>query len=122
MRIPHSLFREIKRRDVGVIRGFGPGSSLPESTSYSLARQLAAQQTSPSGVAMEREASQTLADAIAKMSQLDQETIALRHFVGLSNTETAEVLGVSVTASSNRHVRALTRLREIMDQMGKEVQ
>ena len=29
------------------------------------------------------------------MSPLDQETIALRHFEGLSNVETAEVLGIT---------------------------
>jgi RNA polymerase sigma-70 factor (ECF subfamily) len=49
------------------------------------------------------------------MSELDQETIALRHFEGLTNSETAEVLGLSVTAASNRYVRALVRLREILE-------
>ena len=63
------------------------------------------------------EASDALTQAIEQMSPLDQETIALRHFEGLTNTETAEVLGISVTAASNRYVRAITRLKDILEEL-----
>jgi RNA polymerase sigma-70 factor (ECF subfamily) len=35
----------------------------------------------------------------------------------LSNEETAQVLGLKLSAASNRHMRALKRLREIMAQV-----
>lgn len=92
-------------------------SQYPQTTSVSLAAQLVGNQTSPSGAAQREESSQALADAIAQMSPLDQETIAMRHFEGLTNTEAAEVLGISVTAASNRYVRALARLKEILEEL-----
>ncbi|MFK8114017.1 MAG: sigma-70 family RNA polymerase sigma factor [Rubripirellula sp.] len=89
----------------------------PQTTSVSLAAQLVANQTSPSAAIQRDEASDALAAAIEQMSPLDQETIALRHFEGLTNTEAAEVLGISVTAASNRYVRALARLKEILEDL-----
>ncbi|TWU08328.1 ECF RNA polymerase sigma factor SigE [Stieleria varia] len=91
------------------------GPQLPESTCVSIVRQLTGSQTSPSGVMMREESTMALEKAISEMPALDQETIALRHFEGLSNSETAEVLGISVTAASNRYVRALARLRDILE-------
>ena len=41
------------------------------------------------------------------------EVLALRHFEELSNSEVAEVLGISKEAASKRHVRALKRLKDI---------
>ena len=93
------------------------GPQYPQTTSVSLAAQLVGNQTSPSGAAQRDEASDALCRAIEQMSELDQETIALRHFEGLSNTETAEVLGISVTAASNRYVRAISRLKEILEEL-----
>ena len=49
------------------------------------------------------------------MSELDREVIALRHFEELSNIETAEVLGIEPSAASKRYLRALKRLREILE-------
>ena len=93
------------------------GPQYPQTTSVSLAAHLVANQTSPSNAVQREETSQTLSDAIEKMSPLDQETIALRHFEGLTNSETAEVLGISVTAASNRYVRAISRLKDILEEL-----
>src|SRR5437763_918012 len=43
-----------------------------------------------------------------------REILALRYFEELSNTETAEVLGIDPSAASSRHIRALKRLRQIL--------
>ena len=48
------------------------------------------------------------------MDPLDREIVALRHFEELSNGEAAEVLGLTKTAASNRYIRALRRLKEIL--------
>lgn len=93
------------------------GNQYPQTTSVSLAAHLIANQTSASHSLQRDETSEALADAIDQMSPLDQETIALRHFEGLTNVEAAEVLGISVTAASNRYVRAISRLKDILEEL-----
>jgi len=48
------------------------------------------------------------------MDPIDREILALRHFEHLSNDETAQVLGLTKSAASNRYIRALKRLKEIL--------
>ena len=88
-------------------------------TSACLAAQLAASLTSPSQNAAGIELMQKLERAIATMAPVDQEIIALRHFEDLTNTEAAEVLDLSPTAASNRYVRAIARLKEILSPFGE---
>ena len=47
-------------------------------------------------------------------TRIDREVLALRHFEELSNAETAQVLGLEKAAASNRYVRALKRLKDIL--------
>jgi RNA polymerase sigma-70 factor (ECF subfamily) len=49
------------------------------------------------------------------MDPMDREILALRHFEELSNGEAAEVLGLSKTAANNRYIRALSRLRDLLE-------
>jgi RNA polymerase sigma-70 factor (ECF subfamily) len=83
-------------------------------TSLCLAAQLAGTITSPSQAAAGLELMQQLEQAIRTMAPLDQEIIAMRHFEDLTNVESAEALGISPTAASNRYVRAIARLKEIL--------
>ena len=53
--------------------------------------------------------------ALAAMPARDRELIALKFHAGLDNAELAELLGVSVTNAGTRLHRALTKLREILD-------
>ena len=53
--------------------------------------------------------------ALAAMPARDVEVIALKFHAGLDNAELAEVLGVTVTNAGTRLHRALTKLREILD-------
>ena len=53
-------------------------------------------------------------EALNGMDPIDREVLALRHFEHLSNDETAQVLGLTKSAASNRYVRALKRLKEIL--------
>ena len=48
------------------------------------------------------------------MDPIDREVLALRHFEHLSNDETALGLGLTKAGASNRYVRALKRLKEIL--------
>jgi len=83
-------------------------------TSICLAVQLVATLTSPSQAVAGIELMSRLETGIATMAEIDQEIIALRHFEDLTNTETAEVLGITPQAASNRYVRAIARLKEIL--------
>jgi RNA polymerase sigma-70 factor, ECF subfamily len=53
--------------------------------------------------------------ALAALDARDRELIALKFHAGLDNAEIAAVLGVSVSNAGTRLHRALTKLREILD-------
>lgn len=104
--------RNISREATRVAAGESP------STSVSLAGQLAGSMTPPSQAAARAELRVRLEAALATMAPLDQEIIALRHFEDLSNVEAASVLGLQPTAASNRYVRAIARLKEVLSAAG----
>ena len=100
------------KRDAGRDRSLA-GTPSP-STSACLADELLGDGSTPSQAAIRGERTRQLEAALAAMSDIDQEIIALRHFEDLSNAEVAEALELSPTAASNRYVRALARLKEIL--------
>jgi RNA polymerase sigma-70 factor (ECF subfamily) len=103
-------FRE--RRDPGLEIRLGRGAA--QSTSDSLARVLLDHHTTPSQAAVRAEEVSYLRAALESMDEIDREVLALRHFEQLGNNEVADILGLSITAASNRYVRAMKRLGEIM--------
>lgn len=109
----HRRHMETQMRDASRDRSIHGGWSS-ESTSMSLSFHLLGHMTSPSSAALRAELSQQLDAALASMSELDQEVLALRHFEELSNAETAQVLGISEQAASLRYVRALRRMKTVL--------
>ena len=111
---------DVHRRNLGAqMRDAGREVSLhrgaaPTATSESLAAQLLGRLTSPSQAAMKAEMRIKLQEALNSMDELDREVLTLRHFEQLSNNETAQVLGIDPSAASNRYVRALKRLKDIL--------
>jgi RNA polymerase sigma-70 factor (ECF subfamily) len=90
-----------------------PGGS-PAASTHSLANLLLGRLTSPTEAAVRAERQLRLQEALNGMDPLDREILALRHFEELSNSEAATVLGLSKTAASNRYIRALKRLKDIL--------
>jgi len=86
----------------------------PQASSVSLAAQLLGRLTAPSEAAMRAELQRRVQESLDSMDVLDREVLALRHFEQLSNAETAHVLGISEQGASNRFVRALKRLKDIL--------
>jgi len=86
----------------------------PQATSVSLAAQLLGRFTSVTQAVQRAEMQLILQEAINALDPIDREILALRHFEELSNDETAQVLGIKPSAASNRHVRALKRLRDVL--------
>jgi RNA polymerase sigma-70 factor (subfamily 1) len=84
-------------------------------TSMALAAHIVAQLTSPSRLVERAEQIAILEKTLSEMNELDREVIALRNFEELSNIETAEILNIEPAAASKRYLRALKRLREIME-------
>ncbi len=89
----------------------------PEATSEFMAAQLLGGLTSPSQAALREELQGQLQDALNGMDPMDREMLALRHFEQLGNAEAAQVLGIDSSAASNRYVRALERLKHILERM-----
>jgi RNA polymerase sigma-70 factor (ECF subfamily) len=96
-------------REVSLYRG-----ALPQASSASLAAQLLGRLTSPTQAVVRAELQIRVQEALNGMDPLDREVLALRHFEMLSNAETAEVLGIKKSAASNRYIRALERLKDVL--------
>jgi RNA polymerase sigma-70 factor (ECF subfamily) len=102
-----------QKRDAGqevpIHRG-GPGAD-----SACLAACLLGSGTSPSHAAARTESFGRLEEALDQMDPMDREVLARRHFEELGNAEAAEVLGIQPAAASKRYVRALARLKQILE-------
>ena len=96
-------------QEVSLYRG-----ALPQASSVMLAAQLLGRLTSASRVAIRAETQIRVQDALNKMEPMDREVLILRHFEMLTNEETAHVLSLKKTAASNRYIRALKRLKDIV--------
>lgn len=114
--------QDAHRRHLGtqaraVSREMSLSSSSDQTTLNSMAQILVGQLTSPSQAIQRAEAIDQVQSALEKMSDIDQEILALRNFEELTNTEVAEVLGLESGAASLRYVRALKRLQQVMSHL-----
>jgi RNA polymerase sigma-70 factor, ECF subfamily len=88
---------------------------LPDQSALQLARRIAGSTTGPSAQLRRNELRDHVRDALAKMRPADRELLVLRHLEGMTAKEIAAVLEKSEGAVNTRHVRALCRLRKLMD-------
>jgi RNA polymerase sigma-70 factor (ECF subfamily) len=102
-----------KMRDAGREVSLHQGP-VPSAPSESLAEMLLGRLTSPTRAAIRAETQARVQVVLSAMNPVDREVLVLRHFEMLSNEETAQVLGLKPSAASNRHIRSLKRLREIL--------
>ncbi|HEV3078754.1 MAG TPA: sigma-70 family RNA polymerase sigma factor [Gemmataceae bacterium] len=92
--------------------------ALPDRSSLLLAQQLLAGSSSPSEQLAKRELRRRVNKAVADLAETDREILLMRNFEGLSNQEVSQLLGISLTAASQRYGRALLRLRKILIDRG----
>jgi len=111
--ILHRRHLGVQMRDAGQEVSLHRGG-LPNASTHSLANLLLGRMTSPTQAAIRAERQVRLQESLNGMEELDREILALRHFEELNNSETATVLGLTKTAASNRYIRALKRLKEIL--------
>ncbi len=101
------------RREVSI-----HGGALAETTTAALEARLLGDLTRASEQAVKLEVKLRLQDALNSMDALDREVLALRHFEQLSPAETARVLGIKEKAAGVRYVRAVRRLKAILQGLG----
>jgi RNA polymerase sigma-70 factor (ECF subfamily) len=92
------------------------GPAYLNASSASLAGELIAELTTPSQAAIRAEAAQRLETAIEGLEPIDREVLTLRHFEELTNNEVAHVLSIQPKAASIRYIRAVARLKTVLEQ------
>jgi RNA polymerase sigma-70 factor (ECF subfamily) len=103
------------RREVSI-----HGGAMPDTTTTAMAAGLLGSFTRVSEEAARLELRAQLQEALDAMDPIDREVLALRHFEQLSPGETARVLGIKEKAAGMRYVRALRRLKEVLNSLGGE--
>jgi RNA polymerase sigma-70 factor (ECF subfamily) len=121
--VTESKLSEVHRRHLG---GQGGDSErevtlhrggLPIADSVSLAAQLLGKLAAPSPSEIRVETRIRVQEALNSMDPIDREVLALKHFEQLSTGEIAEVLGLSQAATGSRYLRAIKRLRTLLEQI-----
>jgi RNA polymerase sigma-70 factor (ECF subfamily) len=88
---------------------------LPDHSALDLARRLLAAGTSPSRRLIRDEMRARVRSALERLDPRDREVLVLRYLEGLTTDEIAAVLGLRSGAVKMRHLRALDRLRGLLD-------
>jgi RNA polymerase sigma-70 factor, ECF subfamily len=104
-----------QRRSVARERG---GPPIIDGSAVGLAEAFVNTQTSPSGVVMRAEQGDRVRTAIDRLPPKCREILVMRHLEHMELDEIAEELGISSGAVKARILRALLRLREILDTPG----
>jgi len=78
-------------------------------------RALGGAAPSPEAAVLVRESQRTLLSAVALLPARQRDVVACRYLLGLSEAETAAVLGLPAGTVKSRAARALARLRERLD-------
>ncbi len=114
-----------QRRHLGTVkrdaqRDKGLGDERPSVSSLHAADALVASATSPTQAAARSELRARVLQAFEELDPIDREIVALRHFEGLSNEEAAAELGIETSAASKRFLRALARLRPVLESLASQ--
>ncbi len=91
-----------------------------EQSTGELVIQLCDPAMTPAAAAMQHEIAVRVEAAIERLNDQDREIVIMRHYEHLSNLEIAEVLKLNPPAASMRYLRAIRRLRELLDNEGGE--
>ncbi|MBL8892261.1 MAG: sigma-70 family RNA polymerase sigma factor [Planctomycetaceae bacterium] len=87
-----------------------------DQSSIMLAQRLQDHELTPATAAAQKEMAQKVEQAIGKLGEADYEIVVMRHYEQLSNREVAEALNLTEPAASMRYLRAIKRLRTLMEE------
>jgi len=95
-------------------RSVGREVGLPDETSIALVQGLMAAGSSPSRRVSRAELARRVRQALARLSETDQEVLLMRTFEGLSFEKVGTLLGIEPAAARKRYGRALVRLQQLL--------
>ncbi|MFM7183348.1 MAG: sigma-70 family RNA polymerase sigma factor [Planctomycetota bacterium] len=96
-------------REVPLVSGDGDGSSAGEIVG------VADRELTPAAAATWHELERRFAAAVERLDEGDRQIVLLRHFEHLSTAEAAAALGLAKPAAGMRYLRAMRRLRSLLD-------
>jgi RNA polymerase sigma-70 factor (ECF subfamily) len=94
---------------------------LPDESAVELVRRLFARGSSPSAPLRRREVTARVQAALARLTARDRELLVLRHLEQMPTRDVAAVLGLSEGALKMRQLRALERLRALLDEFAEDM-
>ncbi len=106
-----------RRHVVSQRRGVGrevPAPAITNESAVVIARELYANDTSPSNRLACKEFHAQLSDAISSLPETDREILVMRHIEQLDTAQIAEALNITPGAVKARLLRALLKLRQVM--------
>jgi RNA polymerase sigma-70 factor (ECF subfamily) len=113
LRHVHRLHIDAQRRSV--TREEPWEMPLPDHSAFDLARRLLAAGSSPSRHLIRDEMHARVRSALEQLDPRDREVLVLRYLEGMTTDEIAAVVGVRSGAIKMRHLRALERLRGLLE-------
>ena len=111
----HRRHRTAARRSLDREQPLDGGDHDAESAA-DLAALIADRELTPAAAATHHELEQRFHAAIEMLDEPDREVILMRHFEHLSNQETAAALELSEAAAGMRYLRAMRRLRALLQE------
>jgi RNA polymerase sigma-70 factor, ECF subfamily len=105
--------RSLKREEDG-------GMVLSGASVMALADRLLAKGTGPSSAVIRNEVCLRVREALDRLPERDRELLVMRYLEQLSTQEIAAVLAISEGAVRTRHVRAMERLRVLLEKLPGE--
>jgi len=110
----HRRHRVAARRSIDRERSLSPAAD--DASAIDLLAQLQGREATPFTAATRAEMRRRFDAAVEQLDETDREVILMRHFEQLSNQEVAQSLGLTDAAAGMRYLRALRRLRVILDE------
>lgn len=109
----HRRHRGSAKRSVDRERSLAVPAASDRST-FDLVAQIRDPELTPAAAATRQELAQLVEHALRQLSEQDCEIIVMRHYEQLSNMEIAESLGLTEPAASMRYLRAIRRLKHLL--------
>ena len=91
------------------------GGSDADESRAGPAADLADRELTPAAAATWHELERRFATAVDALDEADRQIVLLKHFEHLSTAEAAETLGISKPAAGMRYLRAMRRLRALLE-------
>jgi RNA polymerase sigma-70 factor (ECF subfamily) len=112
----HRRHRVSAKRSIDREQSMAP-KGPPDQSTMDLANQFRDRALTPAAAATQREMAQQIEAAVMLLRENDREIILMRHYEQMDNQDVAQALGLTEPAASMRYLRALKRLREIIEEM-----